>query len=185
MLFCTLVSQWGQTGLGSRLEHAPFKLSRVSSVVCSFFFALVFLLLAAAGLLRCWFLERTHHVLFEGLLLEYEAVLVPNEVWSLGVEVVAVHAIIEQVQDVTVVGVICELQGSAVLHELFELNGLVQAQLVDGDLLLLSFNVVIFFVLGTAGEALPRERSSQEVEEHVTDGLQVVTTRLFIAQMGI
>lgn len=59
----------------------------------------------------------------------------------------AFHAALEKVQDVLVVGVGRKREAAAVVHELLELRGLVQAELVDGDLLLLSLDVIIFLVL--------------------------------------
>lgn len=46
------------------------------------------------------------------------------------------------------------------MHELLELYGLVQAELLDSDFLLLAFNVVVFLVLGSARETLPWELAS-------------------------
>lgn len=138
-------------------------------------FALVFLLFATGGLFCCGVLCRllqcSHHVLLEGLLLEDQPVLVPNEVGGLGVESVPFHAVVEEAEDVTVVWVVGEFEGPAVLHKLLELDGLVQTQFVNGDLLLLSLDVVIFFVFGPAGETLPGKGSSQEVEQYVTNCL--------------
>lgn len=136
-------------------------------------------------LLLSWLLNCPHNVLFQSLLLQNQTVLVPNEVWRLGVEVVALHAAIKQVQDVSVVWVVREFKTSAVLHELFELNWLVQAQLVDGHLLLFSLDVVVFLVLAAAWKSLPWQGASQEVQQDVTNGLQVVTAGLLITQVGV
>jgi len=60
--------------------------------------ALVFLVFLLGGLLLfVWLLECADHVLLEGLLLKHKAVLIPDEVWSLDVELVALHALLEQV----------------------------------------------------------------------------------------
>jgi hypothetical protein len=106
------------------------------------------------------FLECSQHVLLQSLLLKHQSVLVPNEVRGLQVEAVTLHASIKQIQDVPVVGVIREAQLAAVAHELFELLGLVLAKFLDGHLLLLAFDVVVFLVLRPSRESLPRERSS-------------------------
>jgi len=97
---------------------------------------------------------------FERLFLQEKAVLVPNEVRDLRVELVAFHAAFEQAVDVLVVGICRECKASAVVHVLFEFRRLVEAEFVDSDLLLLSFDVVIFFVLRPARETLPRERAA-------------------------
>mgnify|MGYP000886491393 CR=1 FL=1 len=148
--------------------------------------ALVFLVLLVGGLLLfVGLLERADHVLLEGLLLEHEAVFIPNEVGRLDVEGVALHALLEQIQNVAVVGVRREAQRPAELHVLFELVRLVQTQLVNRNLLLLALDIVIFFVLAASGQALPRQRAAQEVQQHVADGLEVVSARLFVANVRV
>ena len=128
--------------------------------------------------------DDLHHLLLERLPLQLETVLVPDEVGRAQVEIVALHALLEDRHDVAVVGLRSELQLAAVLHEGLELAGLVQTELVQRHLLLLSLNVVVFLVLRAAGEALPGEGSAQEIQKHVSNGLQVVTTRLLDADMG-
>lgn len=118
--------------------------------------------------------DDLHEVLLESLLLENKPVLVPDEVGHLGVPPVALHATLEQTQDVLVVGVLGELKLAAVVHELAELLGVSLAELVDGNLELLLLDVVILLVLGAPGKTLPRETPAQEVEEHVADGLEIV-----------
>lgn len=107
-----------------------------------------------------WLLQGAKHVLLQGLLFKNKAVFIPDEVWGLSVELVALHALLKQVEDVPVVGVSSEAERSAVLHVLLELVWLVQAQLVDGNLLLLALNIVIFFILAAAWETLPWQRTS-------------------------
>jgi len=104
-------------------------------------------------------LECPQHVLLQGLLLENQTVLVPGKIWGLQVETVTLHARVEQVEDVPVVGVVREAQLSAVAHELLELLGLVLAEFLNGHLLLFSLNVVVLFVLGSSRESLPWERA--------------------------
>lgn len=90
-------------------------------------------------------------------LLQEKAVLVPNKVRYFGVKLVSLHAALEQTVDVLVVGVGRECKAAAVIHVLLEFRWLVEAEFVDRDLLLLALDVVIFFVLGAAGESLPWE----------------------------
>lgn len=60
--------------------------------------SLVFFVFLLGGLLLfVWLLECADHVLLEGLLLEHKAVFIPNEVWKLDVELVALHALLEKV----------------------------------------------------------------------------------------
>lgn len=87
--------------------------------------------------------------------LEEKAVLVPDEVRRAKLEVVALHAALEQAEDVAIVGVCGEGQTTAIVHELLELGRLVQAQFVDGHLLLFALDVIIFLVFRASWEALP------------------------------
>ena len=66
------------------------------------------------------------------------------------------HASLEKREDVSVVRVGLEGQSSAVVHELLELGRLVHAEILNGDLLLLALNVVVFFIFGASWQALPR-----------------------------
>ena len=117
----------------------------------------------------------------DGLLLQHESILVPNEVGVLCVEAILLHAAFKEADNVPVVGVLGEAQASAVVHEFSEFFWLVLAQLVDRGLLLLLLDGGVLLGLGSAWQALPRERALQEVEEHVANRLQVVSSRLFVA----
>jgi len=59
------------------------------------------------------------------------------------------------------------------------------AQLVYGDLELLLFDVVILLVLGAAGETLPRETASQEVQQHMTNSFKIISSGLFVPNVSI
>ena len=127
--------------------------------------------------------DDLHHLLLERLPLQLKTVLVPDEVRRAQVEIVALHALLEDRHDVAVVRLRSELQLAAVLHEGLELARLVQAQLVQRHLLLLSLNVVVFLVLRAAGQTLPGQGAAQEIEKHMADRLQVVTTGLLDADV--
>ena len=120
----------------------------------------------------------------EGFLLEEQAVLVPNEVGNFGVKFVTLHASFEQIDNVLVVRVGCEGEASAIVHELLELGRLVQTELIDGNLLLLALDVIIFFILRASWETLPRERPTKEIKKHMTDRFQIVSSTLLVANMG-
>jgi hypothetical protein len=115
--------------------------------------------------------EYPEHLLLDGFLLQSKAVLVPNEVRSLGADAVALHASFEQIDDVRVVGVLGETQPAAVVHEFLELLGLVAAEFLDAHLLLLLLNVGVLLLLRPARKALPGQLSLQEVEQHVSNSL--------------
>lgn len=110
-------------------------------------------------------------------------VLVPDEIGNASVEVVTFETVLEQVDDVVVVGVARKGQLAAVLHEFFELRRVVEAELVKGHLLLLALNGIILLVLGATWEALPRQRASEEVEQHVTNSLEVISAGLLVTDV--
>ena len=88
----------------------------------------------------------------------------------------AVHTALKETDALEVVGGLLELELSAVLHELLEFRWVASAELLEGSLNLLLLNVVVFLVLGATWQSLPWELTLQKVEEHVPDGLQVVTS---------
>ena len=110
------------------------------------------------------------------LFLQNQSVLVPDEVRRLNVEAIALHAALEQTQDVAVVWISSECQLTAIVHELTEFGWLVCAKLLNGDFLLLALDVIIFFRLGATGEALPRQRATEEVKQYVADGFEVIAS---------
>ena len=117
------------------------------------------------GLLLGGFLvDDADHLALDGLFLEDEAVLVPYEVGRLLVKVILLHAALEQLDDVVVVGVLSEAQASAVVHELAELVWLVLAQLVNRSLLFLLLDRGVLLGLGSSWQALPWERALHEIE---------------------
>ena len=107
--------------------------------------------------------EDPKHLLLDSFFLEDQSVFVPDEVWLLGIDTVSLHAALEQVNDVGVVGVLGERQASAVVHVLLELLGLVSAEFLDGDLLLLLLDVGVLLLLGSSRKALPGKLSLEEV----------------------
>jgi hypothetical protein len=62
------------------------------------------------------------------------------------------------------------------VHELLEFFGLVTAELFDGGFLLLFLNVGVLLSLGSTRESLPWKTTAQEVKDHMTDGLEVITS---------
>ena len=97
----------------------------------------------------------------------------------------SLHAALEQPNYVAVVRVLRETKASAIVHEFFEFLRLVLAQILNCCLLFLLFDVGIFLSLRSAWQSLPRKRSFQEVKDHVTDCLQIISSRLFVSQMSI
>ena len=135
-----------------------------------------------AGLVR-GLVDDAHHRLLECLPLEEKAVLVPDEVGCAQLEVVALHATLEEREDIAVIGICCKGETSAVVHVLFEFRGLVHAQLINSDLLLLALDVIIFLVFGASWEALPGQAAAQEVNQYVTNSFEVVSAALLVANV--
>ena len=65
------------------------------------------------------------------------------------------HAILKQLNNETVVWILCEAQISAVIHELLELIRLVFAEVINRNLLFLLLDVSILLCLRSTREALP------------------------------
>ena len=71
------------------------------------------------------------------------------------------------------------------MHEFLEFVRLVTTEFFDGDLLLLFLDGGVLLGLRSTRETLPRQRATQEVEDDVTDSLEVITSRLLVTQMGV
>ena len=59
------------------------------------------------------------------------------------------------------------------------------AQLIAGDLELLLFDVVVLLVLGSARKTLPWETASQEVQQHVSNCLKIISSGLFVPDVSV
>ena len=124
------------------------------------------------------------HTVLESLLILGEPVLLPGVVKDASIEVVSLHAALEEADASAIVGLLLEFQRSAVLHELTELAGVSTAQLLKGSFDLLLLDGVVLFILGTAGESLPWKLALEQVEQNVTDGLKIVSSRLLNTLVG-
>ena len=127
--------------------------------------------------LHLWLLANDiEHRVLESFLVLAESVLLPSEVHHSVVEVVPAHAVLEEVHTRVVVRSLLEAQRAAVFHKLKKFGWVASAEVFERSLDLLLFDVVILFILGATWEALPRELSHDEVEKHVTDGFEIVTS---------
>lgn len=97
----------------------------------------------------------------------------------------ALHARLEKAKDVRVVGITSKSQTSAIVHVILELLRLIQAEFIKTDFLLLSLDVSVLLSLASTWQALPGKRSSQEVDEHMTNGFQVVSSRLLVTNVSV
>ena len=123
--------------------------------------------------------------MLDELLFEHQPVFVPNEVWLLWVDIVFLHATLEKPDDVAIIRILSEAEASTIVHEFLELLRLVFAKLLDLDLLLLLLDVGVLLSLGSTWEALPWESTHEEIEEHVTDCLQVVSSGLLVSDVSV
>ena len=94
------------------------------------------------------------------------------------------HAAIEETETGLVVGLLLELELSAVLHVLTEFGGVAPAELLERRLNLLLLDVVVLFILRATWKSLPRELTLDEVEEYVTDSLEIVSPGLLNTLVG-
>jgi len=138
---------------------------------------------ATSGDFLSWLFYDSHHLLFELLTLSEKTILVPAEVRYSEAKVVSLHALLEQGENVAVIWVLGERQSTAIFHELLELSRLVLAELCEGHLLLLSFDCGVLLVFGASRKALPRKRATQEVDEYMTDSLEIISSTLLVANM--
>ena len=95
------------------------------------------------------------------------------------------HAALKKTDDIAVVWVLRKTEVSAILHVLLELLWLILAELGDLDLLLLLLNVGVFLFLGSTWKTLPWEGSSQEVEQDMANGLEVISSRLLVTDVSV
>jgi hypothetical protein len=97
----------------------------------------------------------------------------------------ALEATLEHVESGLVVRLLLELEGPAVIHELFEFVRVTTAELLKGRLNLLLLNVVILFVFRATRESLPGQTSLQEVKEDMANGFEIVTAALLNALVRV
>jgi len=128
------------------------------------------------GLSTSWLLlNNVHHLLLDSFLFEHKSILVPDEIRSC-VKPIPFHALFEQANEVSVIGILSKAQASAVMHEFFEFVRHILAQLINGRLLLLLFNLGVFFLLRSAGKTLPWKCTLQEIKENVANGFKIITS---------
>ena len=125
--------------------------------------------------------DNVQHRVLERLLVFAQTVLLPGVIEDAVVEVVPLHAALEIAEALAIVGLLLELQSTAVLHELAELARVAATELFQASLNLLLLDVVVLLVLGASREALPWELAFNKVEQNVTDGFEIVTAGLLDA----
>ena len=79
----------------------------------------------------------------------------PGVVEQVAVQVVSLHALVEESYASPVVWLLLEFEGPAVLHEFTELNWVASAEFFERRFNFLLFDVVVLFVFASAWESLP------------------------------
>jgi hypothetical protein len=100
-------------------------------------------------------------------------------------EALANEQVAEELAEVGVIGLVVEAKSARVIEEDTELVRESAAQQVRGRSHLLLHNSVVLLLLSGCFQPLPGESATQEVHEHVSEGLQVVTTGLFDTQVRV
>lgn len=130
-------------------------------------------------------IDNLHHLLLDCLLFEQQPIFVPDEIWRLVIKTFVLQAALEQSDNVAVIRVLSEAESAAIVHELPNLIGLLLTKIIDGRFLLFLFDIRVLLSLRAPGEALPGKRSFQKVENDVTNGLEVVSSRLLVPKVGV
>lgn len=91
----------------------------------------------------------------------------------------------EELSQVRVVRLVVESQGPAVVEVNSKLVGMTSAKDFRRGRHLLLHDSVVLLLLGRRFETLPGQGTSQKVHEHVAQGLEVVSSRLFDTEMGV
>ena len=91
----------------------------------------------------------------------------------------------EEFAEVIVIGLVLKAQVANVRKVLVELLRVAVTEVLDGSRLLLLSNLFVLLLVGSSLQALPGETSTEEVHEDVAERLEIITTRLFPAKMGV
>jgi len=97
----------------------------------------------------------------------------------------ALESLSEEITKVVVIGSVLETKVANVGQVLVELLWEAITEVLDGSSLLLLTNFLVLLLVGGSLEALPGQTAAEEVHEHVAEGLEIVTTGLLPAKMGV
>lgn len=71
------------------------------------------------------------------------------------------------------------------MHVLFEFIWVALAELLDWNFSLLLFDICVLFSLWSSWKSLPWERAHQEVKDDMTNCLKIISSWLFVTNMGV
>jgi hypothetical protein len=91
----------------------------------------------------------------------------------------------KELTKVVVVGGIFETEVSDVRQVLVELLREALAKVLDSSSLLFFSDLLILLLVSGSLQALPGKATAKEIHEDVTEGLQIVSSRLFTSKMGV
>ena len=136
---------------------------------------------------KCWSLwllpDDVKHAVLKCLLVFTEPVLFPSVIKNLGVQVIPLHALLKETDAELVIGVLFKFESPAVLHILLKFDGIALTQLIKRGLKLLLLNILILLILILPRQILPRQAATEEVEDDMADGFEVVSSTLFLTHM--
>lgn len=91
----------------------------------------------------------------------------------------------EQIPKIVVIRGILEAKISDVAQVLVEFLGEAITEVLDSSGLLLLSNLLVLLLVGRSLESLPWKSSSQEIHENMSQCLEIVSSRLFSAQVSV
>src|ERR1700733_1100792 len=91
----------------------------------------------------------------------------------------------EKFAKVRVVGLVVETKGAGVVEENSKFVGIASAEEIGGSGHFLLHDAIVFLLLGSSLEPLPRKGTTEEVHEHVSQRFEIIATGLLDAQMGV
>lgn len=135
---------------------------------------------------RCCLVGSTTILHVAGVRLDDRLALLDRPVKHVVVLVaLANEKVAEKLAKVGVVGLVVKAKGSTVVEVEPELVGEAAAEELGRRRHLLLHDAIVLLLLGGSLEALPREGATEEVHEHVSEGLHVVSTRLLDTQVSV
>ena len=97
----------------------------------------------------------------------------------------SLHAFFEKSKAILVIWLLFELQTPAVHHVVVEFLRHALAEVLQTRLELLILNVLILFILVASWKALPRKTALDKIKDYMTNGLEVITSTLFLSFVRI
>lgn len=91
----------------------------------------------------------------------------------------------EKFAEIIVVGLVLKTKVADVCEVLGKLFGESFTEILDGSGLLLLANLLILLLVSSSLEALPRQATTEEVHENVAQGLEIISSGLLAAKMGV